>query len=375
MKKIILLANTDWYLYNFRLALARLLREGGDEVVFVSPGGPYASLLQEAGFRWLQWEVGRKSSAPLGELGAIVALIRLYRQERPCLAHHFTIKPVLYGSLAARFAGFPAVVNAITGRGYVFMADELRARRMQPAVKLLYKLAFSLSFQAVIFENPGDRQFFLDEGLVTSQRCHLIPGVGVDDRRYHPLPELPGEPVVVLPARMLWDKGVGVLVEAARLLKGKAPLRVALVGMPDAGNPSSIPESMLRGWVEQGLVEWWGWQADMPQVYAQSHIVTLPSLHEGVPTVLIEAAACARPLVASDIPGCREVVIQGETGLVVPVNDPQALAEALQMLAQQPALRQQLGAAGRALVMEKFTNEKINRRTLQVYQALVGASR
>jgi len=375
--KVILVANTDWYLYNFRLALARFLRGQGFEVLLLSPSGRYTSLLQQAGFRWIEWRVGRQTLAPWAEFSALLQLARLYRQEKPTLVHQHTIKPVLYGSLAARLAHVPAVVNSITGRGYVFVAEDRKARLLRRVVGPLYRLAFATPHCAVIFENNVDCQYFIRQGLLQAERARLIEGVGVDTERFAPAPEPDGAPVVMLTARMLWDKGVGVLVEAARLLNKSEPpakgkVRVVLVGNPDPGNPASINEAILRGWEAEGVVEWWGWQEDMSTVYPRGHIVTLPTVYgEGVPTALLEAAACGKPLVATDAPGCRDVVHHEKNGLLVPPNDPSALAAALRRLADDPELRGRMGAASRQLVLDKFTTEQVNTATLQVYESLL----
>jgi glycosyltransferase involved in cell wall biosynthesis len=196
----------------------------------------------------------------------------------------------------------------------------------------------------------------------------------VDPERFSPKPEPDGTPVILMAARMLWDKGVGVLVEAAHLLKAQLPVRVALVGEPDPGNPATVTWETLKKWNAEGIVEWWGWQPEMPEIYNRSHIVTLPTMYgEGVPTTLLEAAACGRPLVATDIPGCRQVVIEGQNGFLVPTNDPHALAEALKRLASDPILRGRMGEASRQLVLKKFTQAQVNARTLQVYQQVRGA--
>jgi glycosyltransferase involved in cell wall biosynthesis len=365
--KCILVSNTDWYLYNFRLSLAFYLRAAGYHVLFVSPPGEYVTLLQQAGFEWRAWQVGRKSTAPWQELGSLRQLVRLYREIKPDVVHHHTIKPVLYGGLAARWAGVPKVLHSITGRGYVFLGQSFRAKLLQRLVKPLYRLA--LSGTRVIFENDGDRQYFLQAGLVREPQAYLIESVGVDPARFFPAPEPPGEPVILLAARLLWDKGVGDLVEAARLLRERLPFRVVLAGEPDPGNPASISEKQLRQWEQDGLVEWWGWQADMAAVYGHCHIVVLPSYHEGVPTGLLEAAACARPIVASDIPGCRAVVSDGENGFLVPPGQPAELAAALERLLRDSDLRGKMGRAGREIILRKFTQRQVNEQTLAVYQA------
>lgn len=369
MAKCALVSNTDWYLYNFRLSLARHLQNSGWEVVLISPAGSYSPLLQQAGFTWLEWPVGRQSMQPGPELAAVGRLTRLYRQVQPDLVHHHTIKPVLYGGLAAWRAGVPAVVNSITGRGYVFEGQDRRARILGQAIQPVYRWVLARSRAQMIFENEGDRQYFINHHLVRAERTHLIESVGVDAEHFHPLPEPPGLPTVLLASRMLWDKGVGVLVEAAQILKDQGcQVRFVLAGEPDPGNPTSIPAAQLREWQQEGLVEWWGWQADILSAYARSHIVALPSFHEGVPTGLLEAAACARPIVASDIPGCRTVVIDGETGLLVPPRQAQPLAQAIDRLLSDRDLRGRMGQAGRRRVLERFTQPQINQQTAQVYR-------
>ncbi len=373
MTRLLLSSNTDWYLYNFRLALAKYLRQEGIEVSLLSPPGKFVSLLEESGFRWIPWELGRKTLAPWRELASLWQVYAIYRREKPDLVHHHTVKPVLYGTLAARMAGVPGVVNSITGRGYIFLGEDHRARLLKHLVVPFYRLAFNSNRCGVIFENQNDHQYFVDNHLIPQERTWLIEGVGVDPERFSPQPEPTGVPVVLLAARMLWDKGVGVLVEAARQLKSEMPVRVALAGEPDPGNPATVSRQTLENWHSEGVIEWWGWQPDMPKIYNQSHIVALPTMYgEGVPTTLLEGAACGRPLVASDIPGCRQVVQDGYNGFLVPPNDPIALAQALKRLISDPALRGRMGNASRQLVLEKFTHAQVNAATLSVYRHILG---
>ncbi|MDD5368010.1 MAG: glycosyltransferase family 4 protein [Anaerolineaceae bacterium] len=367
--KVILVANTDWYLYNFRLALARALQDAGYDVVLVSPPGAYADGLREAGFRWIPWNVGRRGAMPWDEIAAFCRLWGIYRAEHPTIVHHFTIKPVLYGSLAARLAGVFGVVNSITGRGYLFLQNTWKTLLLRFGAKLLYRLVLRRSRTVVTFENPDDRAFFSQEGLIRGGSGRVIEGAGLDPLAFFPASEPEGIPVVVLPARMLWDKGVGVLVEAARILKKHCEVRVALVGNLDPGNPAAIDEATILEWVTEGVIEWWGFREDMARVYQSCHIVTLPSLGEGLPTALIEASACGRPIVTTDAPGCRNVVIDGVTGFLVPIEDPQALSNALFRLLGDPELRQQMGREGRHFALTRFTDEQVNRSFLEVYRA------
>ena len=373
MLKVLLVANTDWYLYNFRFSLAKFLRSQGYEVVLVSPPGQYTPVFEDHHFRWIAWDLSRQAVLPWQELHSFQSLAQIYRQERPDLVHHHTIKPVLYGSIAAQRLGMENVVNSITGRGYIFLSNDPKARLLKPVAKALYRRALNHANYAVIFENDADRQYFIRQKFVPLDRTWLIYGVGVDPQRFTPAPEPEGVPVVLLSGRMLWDKGVGVLVEAARLLKQRTSVRVVLVGEPDPGNPTSIDKDTLRQWGQEGAVEYWGWQPEMNTVYARCHIVTAPTMYgEGVPTVLLEAAACGRPVVTTDMPGCREIVEDGVTGLIVPPGDPLALANALEQLISDPIRRGRMGSAARQQVILKFTAQQVNTATLAIYSKVLG---
>jgi glycosyltransferase involved in cell wall biosynthesis len=369
-QKLCLVANTDWYLYNFRLVLARKMRSLGWEVVLISPPGLYAARIIEEGFRWVEWPVDRRGLNIRQELNSLSKLAKIYRQERPQMVHHFTVKSVLYGSLAARREKIAAIVNSITGLGYIFLRAGWRGRMLRAFILPFYRLALRHKNVRVIFENEDDQNIFLKYHLIESSQTSIIEGVGVDVEKFKARPEVDGTPLVVMPSRLLWDKGVGVFVEAARRLREGNRMRFALVGMPDPGNPASIDPTQLQKWISDGVVEHWGFREDMEEVYRQAHIVCLPSMGEGLPTVLIEAAASGRPIVASDVPGCREVVSHGENGLLVKANDPAALSEALRKLAVDPELRQKMGVQSRLKAVEKFASDKIIAETIQVYADL-----
>jgi glycosyltransferase involved in cell wall biosynthesis len=370
--KISLSANTDWYLFNFRLSLARAVRETGANVLLVSPDGPYVSRIQGTGFRWHELKISRRGVNPIRELTTLASYFALYRRERADLVHHFTIKPVLYGSLAARLSGVPAVVNSVTGLGYVFINPSKTAAFMRLLVMPIFRQALLYRRSRVIFQNRQDRELFIESGLVRRELTHIIPGSGVDPDEFKAVPEPSGEPIILLASRMLWDKGVGELVEAMRLIRQQGvACRAILVGRSDKGNPSAIPEAQLETWNEEGVVEWWGHRDDMPAVMQNVHLVVLPTYGEGLPKVLIEACAAGRPVVASDVPGCREIVQDGVNGLLVPCRDVQTLAKALIRLVRDPALRERMGRAGRELVLSRLTNQHINDQTLHVYRELL----
>jgi glycosyltransferase involved in cell wall biosynthesis len=367
MSKILLFANTDWYIYNFRLSLAQELRNQGHEVLLVSPPGDFHKLLQANGFPWIPFPLSRQSIKPFPELWTIWHLIRLYRRVRPDIVHHFTIKPVIYGSLAARILQIPGIINSITGLGHLFIDTGARTRLLRTIAKVLYRI--SLRRTQAIFENPEDRDIFIQNRLVKAEQSHLILGTGVDVEKFRPTAKSNGTPVVLFSSRMLVTKGLLEFMEATRLLKQKGiPARFALAGRTDPGNPASIPEQQINVWKDSGLLEWWGWQDDMPSTLAQADIFCLPSYREGVPNALLEAAACGLPIVTTDVPGCRDVVTHGLNGLLVPVRNASVLADALETLLSDAPLRDQMGVAGREIAVNKFGLGKVNEETLLIYK-------
>jgi glycosyltransferase involved in cell wall biosynthesis len=369
--KILLFANTDWYLYNFRLALAETLRASGDQVVLVSPDGSYVQKLKDLGFRWISFPLKRRGLNPLSEVWTLFRLFRLYRWEAPDLVHQFTIKCVIYGSFICHLLGIRRVVNSITGLGYVFTEGKGARPWLRRLINVFYRLILRRTW--VIFQNTADEELFLKNRLVDSNRVALILGSGVDTDLFSPHPELDGPPLAILPARLLWAKGVGEFVQAARQLKTEGVIaRFALVGDGDDGNPASVHADQLQAWVQEGVIEWWGWKENMKDVYAQAAIVCLPSYREGLPKTLIEAAACGRPIVASDVPGCREVVRHGENGLLVPVRDGSALASALKQLILNSELRRAMGVRGREIAEKEFLMSSVISQTFRVYQVSAG---
>lgn len=369
--KIIYFSNTDWYLYNFRLNLARAMRDRGFEVILMSPPGDYVERLRAEGFRWIRFPLSRKGTNPFTELATVNRLTGVYEKEKPDIVHHFTVKCVTYGSLAAKKAGVPVVINSITGLGHVFVDNTPSARLLRVIVRGLYQKA--MRGTGVIFQNPDDLNLFLDLGLVNREQSRLIRGSGIDTERFSAMPEPETyPPLVVLPARMLWSKGVGEFVEAAHILHDKGVrARYALVGVADSGNPSAVSLTQLGEWQKEGIVEWWGWQEDIKVVFALASIVCLPSYREGVPRVLAEAAACTRALVTTDVPGCREIVTDGVNGFLVPVSNAPALAEALRKLIEDPVLRLRMGMSGRDIVEREFSNRRVVTETLQIYDDLI----
>jgi glycosyltransferase involved in cell wall biosynthesis len=290
----------------------------------------------------------------------------LYRRERPDIVHHVALKPVVYGSIAARLANVSIVINALAGMGWLFTSGSGRARWLKPLVRSA--LGALLRNGTALVQNPDDGRLLQEIGVVP-ERIRVIPGSGVDLGVFRFVPEGPGPAVTVLPARLLWPKGVAEFVEAARILRRRGiEARFILAGTPDAANPSAVPSEEIERWVSEGIVTHLGWAGDMPQVLAGSHIVCLPSYYgEGIPKALIEAAAAGRAIITTDMPGCREIVHHEENGLLVPPRDATAVADAVQRLIEDPALRVRLGCRGRERAEQEFGLDAIVRQTLALY--------
>lgn len=375
-RRIVLFANTDWYLYNFRRSLALALRDRGAAPLLISPPGAHGEKLRALGLRWEPAPMDRRSLDPLREARLLAWLVRRFRRERPALVHGFTIKCAVYGSLAARLAGVPARVSAVAGMGYVFTSADARARLLRPVVRSLMRAALGGDGARLVLQNPDDVALFERAGLVDRARIRLIPGSGVDCARFLPRRDRrdPSTPLrVLLAARLLWDKGLAEFVEAARLLRADGrSIEFLLAGDPDPGNPAAVPVETVRGWAEAGLLRWLGHVEDMPALFAATDVAVLPSYREGLPKGLIEAAACALALVATDVPGCREVVEDGVDGLRVPPRDGAALARAVARLDDDRVLAARLGAAARAKALARFDERLVVADTLAVYRELLG---
>jgi glycosyltransferase involved in cell wall biosynthesis len=370
---ILFVATVDWYFISHRLSLACAARDAGLDVSVATAPGRFRNVIEREGLKFYPLLLRRKNRAPLGEILSIAQMTSLYKRLSPDLIHHVALKPVLYGSLAARLSASPAVVNAITGLGYTFIIGGLLKHLLSRTMELGLRLTIPRRNSRVIFQNPDDQNLFIQKAIIERLQAKLIAGAGVDTMRFFPSPEPPGCPTILLPARMLWDKGIGELVQAARILRERGlDFKVFLAGRLDPSNAASIPEQQLKEWEREGLVRWLGNVADMPSLFAQCHIVCLPSYREGLPMALTEGAASGRPIVTTDTPGCREIVRHGHNGILVPVGSVRLLAEALQTLIANPKMRHEMGQKGRELVIDKFSQEIVVGKTLEVYEELLG---
>ncbi len=361
----------DWFFASHFLNRARAAQKAGWQVWLLTRAGDAAEALRAEGIEVVDVPFERASLGVFSELATLLRLLAAYRRIRPDLVHHVALKPVVYGSIAARLAGVRGVVNAPVGMGFVFASEAPLARLLRPVLRLLLRLALRNTTGRVIFENPDDQAEFIRAGVVKPEASVLIRGAGVELEHFRPVPEPEGTVRVLLVARMVPEKGVREFVAAARLLRERG-LRAEfwLVGAPDPASRSTLTEAELRVMDAEGAVRWLGNRSNIPELLAEAHIVCLPSYREGLPKALLEALAAGRAVVATDVPGCREAVRPGLNGLLVPPRDALALAEALATVIQDREMRIRFGAEGRRLAETCFASEIVCRQTLSVYESL-----
>lgn len=370
LPRLLFVVTEDWYFCSHRLPLAKAALQAGFDVAVATRVRKHGEIIRGAGIRIIPFDIDRGGMNPAADVVAIAQLITIYRQERPNIVHHVALKPVLYGSIAALLARVPHVVNALTGFGWLFTSRGRKARLIRPIVQAVLRRLLRPS--TVIVQNREDAAMV---GKWNARRIQCIRGAGVDCALFQPTARPKGMPVILLPARMLWDKGVGEFVAAARSIRAAGLIaRFVLVGAPDKKNPASVPLRQLSAWCDEGVAEWWGQREDMPNVYAQAHIVCLPSYREGLPKSLLEAAAAGLPIVAANVSGCREVVQHEFNGLLVPARDVHSLAVALIRLMSSPDECHLMGVRGRQRAEAEFSQEIVVSQTLTVYHEASGTT-
>jgi len=366
LAKLIFVVTEDWYFVSHRLPLAIEAVRQGYEVVLVTRISKFRRHIEQNGIRVVPFNTNRQGLNPIEVLREAVALARIYRREKPDLVHHVALRPVVVGALAARLSRVSRVVSAITGMGFLFTGGERK-----PLVRKIVStvLPHLISHGVVIVQNLDDSAQITKFG-VPSSKVRRIAGVGVDTEAFVPSIRNHDRTTVLMASRLLWDKGVGEFVEAARLLKHSGA-RFVLAGMVDTKNPAGVPREQVDAWTSQGLVEWWGHQEDMAATLALGDIFCLPSYREGLPKVLLEAMSSGLPCVSTDVPGCRDVVRHGDTGLLVPAGDSAALASAIADLINNEEQRLEMGRRGRKRVVEGFSEARTISATMRVYKELM----
>ena len=373
--RLLFVITEDWYFWSHRLDLARAARDAGYRVTIATRVTNHGAFIRQEGFQLEPLEMVRRSRNPLQEFAAIVELVRLYRRVKPDVVHHVAMKPILYGSLAAWVTRVPVVLNAFAGLGYLFTAPERQWGGLGWMMQMLLRWVIGMSGSTVVFQNEADRDELVQAGIVQPTCTRVIAGSGIDINVFSVKPSPQGTPVVLLPSRMLWDKGIGEFIQAARHLKEMGVgARFVLAGRCDEDNPAAILPEQLAQWVQEGVVEWWGHRDDMSTVYASACIVVLPSYREGLPKVLLEAAASGKAIVTTDVPGCREVVCDGVNGILVPPRNSSALAKAIVGLLSDQSVRETMGARGREMAVTKWAGPRIIEQVLDLYHERLSAS-
>jgi glycosyltransferase involved in cell wall biosynthesis len=369
--RLLFVVTEDWFFLSHRLPMARAARDAGFEIHVATNVADGAAAIAHEGFVLHPTRFARGKLAPLETLASIRALRRLHRELNPDLVHHVALQPTILGSLAA--LGLPvARVNAITGLGYSFISETRKARIVRGVIGRLLRFLVDRPRSVALVQNPDDRALLQGLGIAT-ERIALIPGSGVDVDRLVPTPEPPGPITLGFVGRLLDDKGIRVLVAAHRLLRAKGlAIDLLIAGTPDPANPASVPQVEAEAWGREAGVTWLGHVNDIATVWARAHIAVLPSRREGLPKSLLEAAACGRPMVATDVPGCREIAIAWQTGLLVAPDGPGALATAIEMLAETPDMRVRFGQAARRLAEERFASAAIGRAVVELYRRVLG---
>ena len=371
-KRLAFVVTEDWWLWSYWAGLVEASRDAGFRVTVVTRTSRYADCIRALGVDLVDIDFGRGRLSPPVNLRTFLRLRTLYRRQRPHLVHHVALQPVVLGSAAAALAGGPAVVNTIAGMGHMLSSSGLAARALRHV--LLPALGWALRRSRTLVQNHDDADFVRSLGA-EPERITVVPGAGLDVRRFTPRPEPDGPIRVTMVSRLLWAKGVREFVEAASAVRrDRDDIVFTLVGAPDEGNPAAVPRERVEAWAASDVVEWWGYRTDIPEIWARSHIAVLPSWYrEGLPSSLLEAAASGRAIVTTDMPGCREAVHHDRNGLLVPPRDPGALAEAIVKLADDPARRASMGAAGRRRAESEFAAARIHEQMLRIYeQALAG---
>lgn len=375
-KRLLFVVNVDWFFLSHRLPLALAAVAQGFDVHIAAGVTDKVEELQGYGFTLHSIDLDRRSSGACNAVVTFWQIWQVYKKVRPDIVHLVTIKPVILGGIAARFAGISAVVFAVSGLGFVFLAQGKKAEIRRLVVGLLYRFAFGQDNIIVVFQNPDDKASLMSLAHLPLVKVRIIRGSGVDLRQYSKKPLPNSVPIVLLAARLLADKGVREFVQAARLLQYSMPagercVRFVLVGSIDPDNPASLTESELMNWADEGVVELWGQRSDMPQVLESSYLVVLPSYREGLPKVLIEAAAIGRAVITTDVPGCRDAIEDGITGILVPVKNPEALAHAIKQLLDDPVRCKLMGMAARALAERAFDVKSVVAEHIKIYDELM----
>jgi glycosyltransferase involved in cell wall biosynthesis len=371
-RRLLYVVNEDWAFLLNRLPMARAAQKAGFEVHVATRVNDGARAIEAEGFTLHPIPLRRGGTSPLSAIPAILALRQISARIKPDIAHHSGLQCCVYGSIASFGRKFP-YVSALTGMGYVFTSATWRSRLLQTILKWLLPSLLDRPGDVVLVQNPDDRAALADFGI-SAARIVLIPGSGVDTDALLPLPEPDGPITYGFAGRLLTDKGIRALVAAHDIVRAEGlQTHLLIAGNPDPANPASVSVQEVNEWARRPGITWLGHIKDISSLWRKCHFAVLPSHREGLPGSLMEAAACGRAMIATDAPGCREIVIDDQTGLLVPIEDPQALARTIMKLATSPELRTRYGNAARELVVSKLSSRIIGEQIVQLYSDVSAA--
>lgn len=374
MKKILFIVSEDWYFVSHRFNLAKEAISKGYEVSLLTNVNSHKNEIESAGINLLPWSLQRNSFNPIKEIRSIIQIISAINFIQPSLVHSVALKPILYSSIASKFSCVKSIVFAFAGLGYLFTSNKFLIKIGRLPVVISLRLLLNNDNSNFIFQNQDDIDIFLTLKIAKESNINLIPGSGVDTNRFFPDFQKVRDsvPIIILPARLLWDKGIGDFVEAAKILRDKDfNARFVLVGQFDPHNPANIPQSKIDEWVRNKIIEYWGFQENMPKILNQSTIVCLPSYREGFPKVLLEAASCSKPIIATDVPGCRQAVHHNKNGLLVPLRNPKVLAGSIEKMVNDKDLCEKMGEAGLKRVHSELSQEIISKKTFSIWEKII----
>tara|TARA_B100000161_G_scaffold164748_1_gene117563 strand:- start:4714 stop:5844 length:1131 start_codon:yes stop_codon:yes gene_type:complete len=370
-KKIILLSNTAWYIYNFRLDLLKLIRSKGFDVYIICPFDKYKEKIEDMGFKVYEWHLKRNSINPINELVSIYNLLTIYQRIKPDIVHHFTIKASIYGSICSWICKTKTTINSFTGLGHLFISNENKITLIRNIISPILKLVFSKKDTKLIFQNSSDRNHLINLKLVTKNNSYVIPGSGINVSYFKPSKKNDGDKFlkILFPSRLIREKGIFELIKACSILwEKKVPIKLFIAGKLDKGNRSCLTEKDIKKLNKQKYIYLIGHVEDMRSIYKSVDIVVLPSWREGLSKALLEAASMEKAIITTNVPGCREIIDHMKSGLLVKKNNPLHIKDSILKLYNEKDLIKKFGKAARIKVKKEFEIKKINNMTITLYE-------
>lgn len=374
VKRILFVITEDWYFMSHRLFLAKYAISQGYEVSLLTKISIHKEEIESYGIHLFDWPISRRSANIFTELKSLLTLLKVIQKFKPNIIHSVALKPILYGGICAKICKIPVRVFAFAGLGYVFSSSQFLAKTFQPIIILVMRFLLKNKFSTLIMQNKDDQSIFLQKNIVLKSQICIIRGAGVDLKLFSVSKNLTQPPIVLLPARLLRDKGIEDFVRAATILKkDRFNARFVIAGREDPSNPEAIDKATLKKWKNSNIIELWGHIDDMAGALKKSSIVCLPSFREGLPKALLESASCGKPIVTYDVPGCRDVVTDKLNGFLVEFRNIVDLSNAIKKLLLNQSLRESMGNAGRELVKKYFSQEEIAKQTELLWKSKLKA--